>query len=129
MAACGPVTVKLHGAGCCAITTCRSATETEACRLTGSGFSVIRYDTLPSPWPSTAVVKTIQLTGEVARHEHSRATAIASVPVPPAELNWADGVETVPSHRADAGVVTLVDVEAELPQPYASVASAATANS
>ncbi len=78
---------------------------------------MIRYETLPSPWPSTADVRTIQLTGEVARHEHSRAMAMARVPVPPVELNCDDGDETVASHRAEAGVVTLVDVEAELPQP------------
>lgn len=85
--------------------------------------------TLPSPCPSTAEVKTIQLTGEVARHAHSRATAIASVPDPPAELNCDAGEETVASHRLEAGVVTLVDVDAELPQPYARSAATAEANS
>ena len=47
----------------------------------------MRKLTVPSPWPSTAEVKVIQLTGEVARHAHSRATAIERLPDPPVELN------------------------------------------
>ena len=89
----------------------------------------MRKLTVPSPWPSTAEVKLIQLTGEVARQAHSRATAIESVPEPPAELNDDAGDETVDSQRAEAGVVTLVDVEAELPQPYATISANAAANS
>ena len=101
----------------------------EACLLTGSGFSLMRYDTLPSPWPSTADVKTIQLAADDARQAHSRATATESVPEPPAELKVESGDETVDSHREEAGVVTLVDVEAELPQPYAAISANAAANS
>ena len=89
----------------------------------------MRKLTLPSPWPSTAEVKAIQPAGEVARHAHSRATAMVTVPDPPDGLNCDEGAETVDSHRDDAGVVTLVDVEAELPQPYASSAANAAANS
>jgi len=89
----------------------------------------MRKLTLPSPCPSTGEVNTIQLAGEVARHPHSRATPIATVPVPPAELNWEDGAETAASHREDVGVVTLVLVEAELPQPNATRVANAAANS
>lgn len=89
----------------------------------------MRKLTVPSPWPSTVEVKVIQLTGEVARHAHSRATAIERLPDPPVELNCEPGDETVASHRDDAGVVTLVDVEAELPQPNAVSKATAAANS
>ena len=85
----------------------------------------MRKLTVPSPWPSTAEVKVIQLAGEVARQAHSRATAMATVPEPPVELNCDEGDETVASQREDAGVVTFVDVEAELPQPHATKATAA----
>lgn len=111
------LTVYSQGAGPCASATCRSATASEACRATGSAFSATRYATVPSPWPSTAEVKVIQLTGVEARHEHSRATLTPSVPVPPAGPNDPVELEIVASHRLDAGAVTLVEVEAELPQP------------
>ena len=89
----------------------------------------MRKLTLPSPWPSTGDVSTIQLAGEVARHEHSRATAIVKLPVPPAELNCDEGEETVASQRDEAGGVTFVVVEAELPQPHAASKATAAANS
>jgi hypothetical protein len=89
----------------------------------------MRYDTVPSPWPSTVDVKVIQFTGLVARHEHSRATVIASVPEPPDELNVETGAETDASHRAAVGVVIAVDVEAELPHPNAATAPTTAANS
>lgn len=71
---------------------------------------------MPSPCPSAAEVNVIQVTGEVARQEHSRATVTDSVPDPPAGVNDPEEFETVASHRALAGAVMLVDVEAELPQ-------------
>ena len=71
----------------------------------------------------------IQLAGAVARQPHSRATAIVRLPDPPVELNCDEGDETVASQRDDAGVVTLVDVEAELPQPHAASKATAAANS
>lgn len=89
----------------------------------------MRYDTLPSPCPSTADVKTIQAAADDARQAHSRATATESVPEPPVELNDDAGAETVDSHRDEAGVVTLVEVEPELPQPYATISANAAANS
>ena len=89
----------------------------------------MRKLTVPSPWPSTAEVKLIQLTGEVARQPHSRATAIARLPDPPVELNCDEGDETVASHRDEAGVVTFVDVDAELPQPNAASDATAATNS
>jgi len=58
-------------------------------------------------------VNAIQLTGLAATHEHSRATLMFSVPVPP-DAAWFDGVdETFASQRVDAGAVTLVEVLAE----------------
>jgi hypothetical protein len=69
------------------------------------------------------VVNAIQLTGEEARHVHSRATTMFSVPVPPeGPKAVADGV-TVASQRLDAGAVTVVDVVAELPQAAVRTAS------
>jgi hypothetical protein len=75
-----------------------------------------------------ADVNAIQLTGDTARQEHSRATLTASVPAPPAELNWDEGFETVASQRAEAGAVTFVDVDAELPQPAVSRVARVAAN-
>ena len=72
---------------------------------------------MASPCPSVADVKVIQLTGEVARHVHSRATAIDTVPVPPADPNAPDELVIVASHRVAVGDVTFVLVEAEPPQP------------
>lgn len=69
------------------------------------------------------------MTGVVARQEHSRATATASVPVPPEELKEDAGDETVASHRLDAGAVMFVEVEAELPQLSAAIVAAAAAKS
>lgn len=71
----------------------------------------------------------IQLTGEVARHAHSRATPMASVPEPPVELKVDAGAETMASHREEAGVVTVVVVEAELPQAAARTVARPIANS
>ena len=69
------------------------------------------------------VVKVTQLTGVTARHEHSRATEIESVPVPPPGPNDAVEPETFASQRFDAGAVIFVDVVAELPQAAASAAA------
>ena len=55
-----------------------------------------------------------------ARHEHSRATVIASVPVPPAGPKLAADVATLASHRVDAGAVMFVAVVAELPHAVAA---------
>lgn len=71
----------------------------------------------------------IQLTGEFARHEHSRATPMDSVPEPPVELKVDAGAETTASQRVEAGVVTLVVVEAELPQAAAISVARAAVNS
>jgi len=99
---------------------------TLAWRPTGTSFSATRYDTEPGPCPSVDDVNAIQLTGLAATHEHSRATLMFSVPVPP-DAAWFDGVdETFASQRVDAGAVTLVEVLAELPHP---IAARATTNS
>jgi endonuclease/exonuclease/phosphatase family metal-dependent hydrolase len=87
--------------------------------------------TLPSPCPSTADVNVTQLTGEVARQEHSRATAIVSVPVPPAAPNDPVEFEMFASQRPEPGAVTFVEVELELPQaaaPAAAMERASTTN-
>ena len=69
------------------------------------------------------VVNVIQLTGEAARHVHSRATTMFKLPVPPeGPKDVADG-ETVASQRLEVGDVTLVDVVAELPQAPVKAAS------
>ena len=81
----------------------------------GSAFAATRYEIVASPCPSFAEVKVTQVTGDVALQEHSRATAMASVPLPPADPNAPDELETVASHRACAGAVRFVVVEAELP--------------
>lgn len=129
IAAEGGRTWNRHGAPVCASGTWRSATAIDACRFTGSGFSATRKETVPSPCPSTLDVKMIQLTGLVARHEHSRATAIDRVPDPPDEPNDDGGADTVASQREDVGLVTAVEVEAELPQPTAASVATQTANS
>src|SRR5688500_8862857 len=106
--------------------TSRSATVTDAWRLTGPAVAAIRNATLPSPCPSTLEVKVIQSTGVVARQTHSRATATDSVPAPPAEVNVEGGAEMVASHRADVGVVMFVAIETELPHPRAVPAALVT---
>lgn len=79
---------------------------------------------LPSPCPSTAEVIAIQFACEVARQEHSRATATDTVPVPPVAAKVETDEVTFGSHREEAdGPVTLVDVE--LPQATAAKAHAA----
>ena len=84
---------------------------------------------MPSPCPSMLEVNEIQAAELVARHEHSRATVIDTVPEPPPGANEEAGPATVASHREDAGLVTAVEVEAELPQPVADSAATPTANS
>jgi hypothetical protein len=69
-------------------------------------------------------VKVIQLTGLVARHEHSRATVTTRVPLPPPGPYEVADDETEASHRVEVGEVTLVDVLAEL--PHAIVPTAIT---
>jgi hypothetical protein len=66
----------------------------------------------------------IQAAADVACHVHSRATEMVSVPDPPAAPNAFGDDETFASQRVDVGDVTLVEVDAELPQPAATVASA-----
>ena len=51
-----------------------------------------------------------------AVHEHSRETSIETVPVPPDGPNEEVEFVTAAWHRALEGPVTLVEVDAELPQ-------------
>lgn len=119
-----PLTVYWHGAADCASGTWRSATVTDAWRASGSAFSATLYATVPSPCPSAVDVKVIHDAETEARHEHSRAIPIDKVPDPPAAGNDPLLLEIVASHRPDAGDVTFVAVDAELPQPIAVRASA-----
>lgn len=88
---------------------------------------------MPSPCPSTLEVNVIQLTGLVARHAHSRATAIVIVPEPPDELNDdAADDDTVASQRVDVskvGPAVELEVVAELPHAAVTSVSAAPVNS
>jgi hypothetical protein len=122
------VTVKRHGAGFCAMDNWCSATVNVPCRATGSLFSATRNDTVPSPCPSVAEVVEIHETCDAARQEHSRATPIETVPVPPVGANVVTGELTVASQRGDAavGLATVVDVE--LPHARAARAKAAAVN-
>ena len=61
------------------------------------------------------MVKVIQLAGEIARQEHSRATDTDSVPVPPPGPKELLELETLASQREEAGEVMVLVVVAELP--------------
>lgn len=120
-------TSKRQGAPAWATGTCRSATLTAPCLVTGSAFSATRNVTLPSPCPSVAEVKTIQPACEVARQVHSRSTVIDSVPTPPLAVKFEVEEPTVAEQRAVVleGAVTFVEAElphaiAERPNPAAN---------
>jgi hypothetical protein len=86
-----PLSSNRQAAPVCAIFTRWSATVTSPCRVTGSGFSSTRYETLPSPCPCAAEVSEIHADVDAAVHAQSRDTVTARDPVPPAAGNELPG--------------------------------------
>jgi hypothetical protein len=79
----GAETWKRQSAASCETSICRSATVMDPRRAAGSAFSPTRYAIAPSPCPSTDEVSAIHPDEVDALQEHSRATAIERLPVPP----------------------------------------------
>jgi hypothetical protein len=82
--------------------------------------------TVPSPCPCPPETIVTQPAWLAAVHAHSRETPIVTVPVPPSGPKDVVELVTAAWQRAPLGAVTLVLVDAELPQAAAATDAATT---
>jgi hypothetical protein len=108
-------TVKAHGAASWLMATCCSLIAMAPRRCEGSAFVVTLKASFAFPCPEDPAPNWIQLSVDVALHEHSRFVLTVRVPAPPPAPNLAGSATTVTGHLEVEGPVTfwVAEVQAD----------------
>lgn len=108
-------TVKTHGVASWLMATCCSLIAMAPRRCEGSAFVVTLKATVAFPCPEDPAPSCIQLSEDVALHEHSRFVLMVRVPPPPPAPNLAGSATAVTGHLEVEGPVTfwVAEVQAD----------------